>query len=303
MRVGVSLRSGYGDVDPRAGARWMVERARAARDAGLDSLFVGDHHVTGSAYYQNSPILGRLLAEWGDAPAGALYLLPLWHPVLVAEQVATLAAIAEGPFVLQTGLGDGAGQFGGMSADLRRRPSRLEAALGIVRRLLAGEEVSASGPWHIEGARIGPVPAHPVDVWVGAGAPPALDRAARLGDAWLAGPYATTAELAGQVDRYRRACAAHGRAPSVMAVRRDVHVGRDDADARRVAEPVIAAGYRGLRPEVLVVGGPERVAEELGALAALGFTDVLVRNLAADQAGALGSFEQLAEVRRLVAGA
>ena len=57
----------------------MVERARAADDARLDSLFVGDHHATGpGAYYQNTPMLGRLLAEWGDRPAGALFLLPLF---------------------------------------------------------------------------------------------------------------------------------------------------------------------------------------------------------------------------------
>ncbi|HVF13414.1 MAG TPA: hypothetical protein VM942_02375, partial [Acidimicrobiales bacterium] len=103
MRIGVSLRSGYGALEPRAGqmvertgaavsgprlaARQMVERAAAAWAAGLDSMFVGDHHVTGSTYLQNAPILGRLLAEWGDRPAGALFLLPLWHPVLVAEQV------------------------------------------------------------------------------------------------------------------------------------------------------------------------------------------------------------------------
>jgi alkanesulfonate monooxygenase SsuD/methylene tetrahydromethanopterin reductase-like flavin-dependent oxidoreductase (luciferase family) len=281
----------------------MVERTRAARAAGLESLFVGDHHVTGNAYYQNSPMLGRLLAEWGDGPAGALYLLPLWHPVLVAEQVATLAAIAAGRFVLQCGLGEGEGQFAAMGVDLRRRPSRFEEALGIVRRLLAGEEVSASGEWTIDGARIGPLPPEPVTVWVAAGAPPALRRAARLGDAWLAGPYATTEELAGQVAEYRAACHLHGRDPSVMAVRRDIHVGRDDADASRVAEPVVAAGYRGLRPEVLVVGGPERVAEEFRSLAALGFTDVIVRHLADDQADVLSSFERLAEVRRLAAGA
>jgi alkanesulfonate monooxygenase SsuD/methylene tetrahydromethanopterin reductase-like flavin-dependent oxidoreductase (luciferase family) len=78
-----------------------VERAAAAAAAGLDSLFVGDHHATGPvAYYQNSVILGRLLAEWSDRPAGALYLLPAWNPVLVAEQVGTLAALAAGPFVL-----------------------------------------------------------------------------------------------------------------------------------------------------------------------------------------------------------
>jgi len=44
MKVGVSLRSGYGPMDVRTGAQWLVERTRAARDAGLDSLFIGDHH-------------------------------------------------------------------------------------------------------------------------------------------------------------------------------------------------------------------------------------------------------------------
>ena len=49
----------------------MVERAGAAAAAGLDSLFVGDHHGTGpGTYYQNVPILARLLAEWGERPGG-----------------------------------------------------------------------------------------------------------------------------------------------------------------------------------------------------------------------------------------
>src|SRR4029077_11076803 len=113
MRIGVSLGSAHRVSDPREGARWMIERAQAAQRAGLDSLFVGDHHVTPAPYYQNVPILGRLLAEWRDRPAGALFLLPLWHPVLLAEQVSTLEAIARGPFILQCGLGYGEEQFQG----------------------------------------------------------------------------------------------------------------------------------------------------------------------------------------------
>ncbi|MGH9836610.1 MAG: hypothetical protein ACRD9Y_26595, partial [Blastocatellia bacterium] len=89
MKIGISLTSAYKTQDPRAGARWMIERARAAREAGLDSLFVGDHHATPIPYYQNTPMLGRLLAEWGERAAGCLFLLPLWNPVLVAEQVGT----------------------------------------------------------------------------------------------------------------------------------------------------------------------------------------------------------------------
>jgi alkanesulfonate monooxygenase SsuD/methylene tetrahydromethanopterin reductase-like flavin-dependent oxidoreductase (luciferase family) len=71
----------------------MIERTAAAHRAGLDSLFIGDHHVSPTPYYQNTPMLGRLLAEWGEAPAGCLFLLPLWSPVLVAEQIGTFASI------------------------------------------------------------------------------------------------------------------------------------------------------------------------------------------------------------------
>src|SRR5438093_12955087 len=137
----------------------MVERAAAAPAARLDSLFVGDHHGTGPVpYYQNSSILGRLLAEWDERPAGALYLLPLWNPVLVAEQVGTLAALAKGPFVLQCAVGGGDDQFRAMGVPLAGRGAVFEHHLGVVHRLLAGEEV--------DGARVAPTPAEPFEVWI-----------------------------------------------------------------------------------------------------------------------------------------
>src|SRR3954463_9024990 len=177
MHIGVSLRSGYGPMDARIGARWMTERARAAAAAGLDSLFVGDHHNVPVPYYQNVPMLGRLLAEWDERPAGALFLLPLWHPVLVAEQIGTLASIAAGPFVMQCALGGGAEQFEALGASLRTRPSRFEAALSVIRRLCAGEAVSMDAPYAIPKAQIAPVPTEPLEVWIGGAAAPAVDRA------------------------------------------------------------------------------------------------------------------------------
>src|SRR5262245_45898732 len=186
MRVGISITSAYDVADPREGARRMIDRARAAEAARLDSLFVGDHHSTPQPYYQNSAIMGRLLAEWGDRPFGALYLLPLWHPVLVAEQVGTLASLGRGRFILQCAIGPADRQFSAMGVDPKERPSRFEQSLDILRRLWAGEEVSSDGRWRFERARIAPRPAEPVEVWIGAAAPPAIDRAARLGDGWLA---------------------------------------------------------------------------------------------------------------------
>jgi alkanesulfonate monooxygenase SsuD/methylene tetrahydromethanopterin reductase-like flavin-dependent oxidoreductase (luciferase family) len=300
MRIGVSLRSSYHLVEPRVAVGRMVERTRAARAAGLESLFVGDHHVTGSTYLQNVAILGRLLAEWGDKTAGALFLLPLWHPVIVAEQVGTLAAVARGRFVLQVGLGDGEGQFAGMGASLRRRVGDLEGSLDVIRRLLAGETVTADRPVAIRDAVGGPLPPEPVDVWIGAGAAKGIERAARLGDGWIAGPGVTPDQAGGQAETYRGHRAALGKEPGVVSIRRDIHVGADTADAHRVADPILAGGYRGLPADAPLVGGPEEVAEEILRLGQVGYTDVIIRHLADDDGEVLRSFERLAEVRELV---
>src|ERR1700730_7718989 len=145
MKVGISLTTNYPDAtDPRQGARCIIERAAAARRAALDSLFIGDQHASPTPYYQNTPMLGRLLAEWSEAPAGCLVLLPLWPPVLVAEQIGTWAAVARGPFIMQCGLGWGEDRFAAMGINIKTRPSAFEEALDIVRRLLAGGTVSVS---------------------------------------------------------------------------------------------------------------------------------------------------------------
>lgn len=300
MRIGISVASSYPRVDARTGARWMVERARAARLADLDSLFVGDHHVTPANYYQNSPMLGRMLAEWGSKPAGALYLLPLWNPVLLAEQVATLACIAQGRFVLQCGLGGDRRQSLGMGVDPARRVGMFETALGALRALWRGEEVTLDRYWPIERARIAPLPPEPVEVWIGAEAPAAVDRTARLGDGWLASPSLDFARARDGLNRYRQACAEHGRDPSAVAIRRDVYVGATAEEARRVVEPYIAAGYRGFPSEALVYGSVEQVAARFRGLADLGYTDVIVRNISARQDECLATIERLADVRRLV---
>lgn len=302
MHIGVSERSGYGVADVRVGARWMVERVRAARDAGLESLFVGEHHSTGGTYYQNVPMLGRLLAEWGDRPAGALFLLPLWHPVLLAEQVGTLASLTEGRFILQCALGGGEDQFAGMGVPLRGRVARFESTLDVLRRLLAGEEVTAEEPLPIRAARSGPLPPEPVDVWIGASAPAAIDRAARLGDGWIAAPALTPAEAADQIEQYRSRCALHGRPVGVTAIRRDIHVGDDRSDAWRVADPIVAQGYRGMPREALVVGGRGEVGQAFADLGDLGYSHVLVRHLADDQGEVLASYERLAMVRSDLVG-
>jgi alkanesulfonate monooxygenase SsuD/methylene tetrahydromethanopterin reductase-like flavin-dependent oxidoreductase (luciferase family) len=245
-------------------------------------------------------MMGRLLAEWDERPAGVLMLLPLWPPVLAAEQLGTLAAIAKGRFILQCALGAGEHQFGAMGTNERTRPSRFEAGLDIIRRLLAGEKVNTDAPYAVREARIAPIPPEPLEVWIGASADVAIDRAARMGDGWLCDAGVVPADARTQADSYRAACERHGHQPTAIAIRRDVHVGADDADAARIAEPIVAAGYRGFQPEAVTYGSVQEVAERFATYAEMGYTDVIVRHLAEDQTEVLRSLERLGEVRELL---
>ena len=300
MRIGISISSSYRVEDPRLGARFMIERARVARQADLDSLFVGDHHLTASPYYQNTPMLGRLLAEWHNKPAGALYLLPLWHPVLLAEQIATLAAITPGRFIMQCGLGWEPHQSAGMGVDIKQRAAMFEASLEVMQRLWAGETVSENRFWNIQDAHIAPLPAQSIEVWVGSGAPAALHRTARMAEGWLASPSLDRATAAHQLNQYRQACAEFDRKPRAIAIRRDIFIGDNHSEAQSFKRRMIAKGYRGFAEEAILAGTVETVAAEFAALAELGFTDIVVRNMASDQSAALATIERLAQVKQVL---
>lgn len=300
MRIGVSLASHHDVDDHHLGARWMIERSRAAASAGLDVLSVGDHHAVGTPYYQNVPMVGRMLAEWpSERPVGCLFLLPLWHPVLVAEQVGTLAAIHGGTFAIQTGLGGGAQQFAAMGRELGRRVGDLVESIRLIRALLDGETVS-SDRFGIHAAVVSPRPPGDVEWWIGARAEVALRRAAALRGSWYAGPELTTEAARRLLALFLDACAAAGHEPQRLAVRRDVLVADTDAEAQRLAGPVIAGGHRGFDSDALSIGSPETVADRFAVLAEIGFTDVVARQLPVPQDMAVGSIARLAEVRRLL---
>jgi alkanesulfonate monooxygenase SsuD/methylene tetrahydromethanopterin reductase-like flavin-dependent oxidoreductase (luciferase family) len=221
--------------------------------------------------------------------------------VLVAEQIGTLAAIARGPFIMQCGLGWGEARFAAMGASIRTRPSAFEEALDIVRRLLAGETVSSSRRFRVAEASLALRPAEPVAVWIGASAAPAIDRAARLAEGWIASPGLTREEARAQADLYRERCAAYGRTPGAVVLRRDIHVGESSSAAQAVLQHALSRGYRGIPAEALITGSVDEVAEQFRTFGDIGYTDILVRHFSNDQTKVLGSLERLAAVRAALA--
>ncbi len=294
MQIGVSLTTGFSrSLDARTAAHRLIERVQAIRAAGLDSLFVGDHHNIADHYFQNVPTIARLMADAGPMLTGALYLLPLHHPFLMAEQVGTMATLAEGPFAVIVAAGQGEGQFAPFGVSLRQRAGRMEEHLSLLRRLLAGERVTFDGRYHtLTDAVISPLPPEPVTVWVAGSARPALERAGRLGDGWVAEPGATGERLETAVRTYRDAALIAGRRPSLI-IRRDIYVGESDAEAEEAVAPVLVRGYRGIDRTALIFGSPDTVLEEFRALHDLGFDHVLVRHIVPDQERVLASYRRL----------
>ncbi|MEQ8841911.1 MAG: LLM class flavin-dependent oxidoreductase [Acidimicrobiales bacterium] len=301
MRLGVSLSSTHDTADHAAGAQWILERARVARDAGLDSLTLGDHHSVAVPYYQGVPMLGRLTAEWDpNRPLGCLFLLPLWHPVLVAEMVGTLAALHRGPFVVQTGIGGGAEQFAAMSADLTTRGTDLDESIRVIKALLAGERVD-SERFGVVGAVANPRPPSGVEWWIGAGGDGPLRRAAREGDCWYGGPHVTPAGAPAMIEIYRAEAERLGRA-SAVRVRKDVIILRDGDRARQLGDDMITRGYRGMTREMVAYGGVDDVVEQLSPFGDLGVDEIVIRCMTIEQADALETLELAGEVRAALSG-
>ena len=297
MRIGMSISSSYSVVNARDGARHMIERARAAYEAGLDHMFIGDHHVTPSPYYQNTPMIARMLAEWPDRPFWrpllAAALAPCsagganWHPGRNRRRRASYCNAGWAIIVRGKPMG----------IDMTQRVGMFEASLNIMKRLWSGETVSEGRYWNLVDARIAPAPPEAIEVWIGAVVPPAIERTARLSAGWLAAPSLTLDEARDAINAYRDGCAEYDQLPSVSAIRRDVLIGPTSQEARALAKPYIHNNYRGMNPEALMVGSPAEIEEEIGQLAELGFTDICARNITADQDLAIETINRLGGVR------
>ena len=280
---------------PRRQAERLIALARAVGAARLDLLLVGDRHAAPLNAFAPVPLIARLMAEVGDVPLGCVFLAPFHHPVVLAEQLGTLAAFSEQPFTAAFAIGDTEAQFAAFGMALKSRTVRTDEVVEVVRRLLDGEEVSFDGRYHrLDKVRIGPLPESPVRLWVGGRRGAAVERAGRLGDAWVSDTRMPDAELLIELHRYRRTAIEHGR-PVFAVLRRNVVLGETDDEARSAMARVVTVSSRGLVPENTLVGSPATVVERLLAYEREGFAMTIVRPVGVDHSRILATIALLGE--------
>ena len=224
-----------------------LELVRLAGRLGFGTVMTGQHFLTSStAKIQTVPLLARLAAEAeGMTLATGVLLLGLLNPVEAAEHLAALSVLSGGRLIAGVGLGYRTEEHRAFGAPGRGRAAVFEAKLDVVRRLLAGERVTASGPgYDLDGARLELRPDAPPPVWMAANRDAAVARAARLADAWLLNPHGRISELAAQTRLFHATRAEAGRPPVTgLPIIREICVAPTDEDAEELASRHLAAKY------------------------------------------------------------
>jgi alkanesulfonate monooxygenase SsuD/methylene tetrahydromethanopterin reductase-like flavin-dependent oxidoreductase (luciferase family) len=184
--ITVGLRAPY---DAPGGAAGLKRFVAAVEATGLDRVCVGDHVTFKGGRGFDGLVNATALATLSQRVTvqTAVYLLPLRHPVPVARQVASLAALAPGRVSFGVGIGgEDPTELRACGIDPATRGRRMDEALTVLRPLLAGAEVSMSGDFfRLDRVRIHPAPVPPVPIVIGGRSDAALRRVARYGDGWL----------------------------------------------------------------------------------------------------------------------
>jgi alkanesulfonate monooxygenase SsuD/methylene tetrahydromethanopterin reductase-like flavin-dependent oxidoreductase (luciferase family) len=188
---------------------------------------------------QPVPLLAALAQDAGEMTLGTnMFILPLRHPVEVAEEFATLDHLTGGRTVAGFGMGYRENEFESFGIPMGDRLSRYEEGVRLIRALWTGEPTTFEGEhFRLKDQRISLPPVQPggPPVWIGAGPHKAgAQRAARLGDAWIVPPHVTPDKLKSVLGHYRAERERLGRGPSELVVRRELVLDHDRERARAV---------------------------------------------------------------------
>lgn len=277
VRIGIAL----GGAGPQGFAA-AVDRLE---EMGVDSLWLSEM-VFGSMV---EPIVGmaHALARTARLKVGTgVTVLPGRNPVLVAKQLASLAGLAPRRVLPVFGLKPARDTERALfPVPAGRRGAVFDESLTLLRLLLRQEKVSFTGEFFaVEDAGIGPLPAPPLDIWLGGSAPQALRRVGRLGDGWLAS-FLTPQEARAGREAIQAAAAEAGR--EVEADHFGISLAVAPASTGSLPTElaaVIAQRRPGVDPASLAASGWDDARRLIDAYVAAGITKFVIRSASAGAA-------------------
>ena len=303
--------------DPNQFVADILDEAAYAEELGLHSAWIGEHHFSTLGVLSCPDlVLANVAARTKHIRlAPAVTVLPLHHPIRVAEQWATLDLLSGGRVDFAAGRGYDRREYLPFHVSFEDNQALFEEGMELVRRLWSSDNpISHHGKYYqFDNVGITPKPIQrPIPAYVASFSKPSIELAAKLGCGLIVAPFAAAMSFGGleQVAQlYQESCARHGNAPGPLMCSYFIHFAdskaeEDAARARQIRyykECVIAAfpgdpekappSYRyfigmverlqKVRPEDLtensvLLGSPEQITATLKKVEAAGFGEVIL---------------------------
>jgi luciferase family oxidoreductase group 1 len=220
-----------------------VELAQAAETLGYRNVWLGEHHFSTYGYLSRPTQLATYIAAKTTTlrVGTAVIVVPLHHPLVVAEEIATLDLLSGGRLDIGFGRGYQHYEFERFGLELDTARHRWDESLDIILNSFKGKPFSHNGKhYNVPETMVFPQPMqtpHP-PIWIVAQSPYALEAAVKRGFNVLTGGFGVSVDHLAEfgklftrvVDEVKPA-----RMPRV-GVQRAVYVAESDADARDAAE-------------------------------------------------------------------
>jgi alkanesulfonate monooxygenase SsuD/methylene tetrahydromethanopterin reductase-like flavin-dependent oxidoreductase (luciferase family) len=209
----------------------LVDEAVHAESLGFHSAWIGEHHFNSLGVLSCPDLALAYIAARTKRIrlAPAVTVLPLHHPIRVAEQWATLDLLSGGRVDFATGRGYDRGEYTPLGADFDDNVSSFAEGLGVVHRLWSSDEpLTHHGKyWRFENIAITPRPLQrPIPIHVASFSRPTIELTARYGFGLVFAAFAATITLGGVAEgvrHYKEACAKNGVKPGRLVSSYFIH--------------------------------------------------------------------------------
>jgi alkanesulfonate monooxygenase SsuD/methylene tetrahydromethanopterin reductase-like flavin-dependent oxidoreductase (luciferase family) len=163
-----------------------VEQAVLADRLGIDEIWFTEHHFLADGYLPAfQPLAGAIAARTNKIRISTdIALLPLYHPIRLAEEMAVLDHLSNGRMELGIGMGYVPDEFKAFGVPLKNRVSLTEEGIDILRLAWSDGPFSYRGRrYHLDDIDVHPKPVQPggPPLWIAAMSEPGARRAARFG--------------------------------------------------------------------------------------------------------------------------
>ncbi|MYB09558.1 MAG: LLM class flavin-dependent oxidoreductase [Acidimicrobiia bacterium] len=238
MQFGMIISDVPRDVDPIEQFDGILRQVEAGQRNGLSHFVIGQHFLYGDLrWLQPVPLLARLAAEIDDHVrlATTVLLAPKYHPVILAEELATLDIITQGRLDVGLGLGYRSEEFNQMNVPFNKRVSLFDECLDIMKLCWAMEDFDYLGQhWQIEGAtpHIQCVQQPHPPIWIGAHSRKGARRAGAVGDRFIIPSEYDIHEMRVRLGIMATGFAERGKTMGHQPLRRNAFVGATSQEAR-----------------------------------------------------------------------